>query len=109
MSVGSSATRLPGSNRSWYSHIEMTISKNPRRSLRTQISAAEFKSRCLSLMDEVAMHGRSFTVTKRGKPVARLVPVESKPVPFIGSLKGVVIEAIDLTEPTGEKWEAETE
>jgi hypothetical protein len=36
-----------------------------------EISAAEFKATCLRLMDEVAQRGRSFTVTKRGKAVAR--------------------------------------
>ena len=87
----------------------MTIAKTgPRAQRGSQISAAEFKARCLSLMDEVSTRGRSFTITKRGKPVARLVPIETTAVPFIGSLKGAVIEAIDLTEPTGEIWEAES-
>ena len=86
----------------------MTTTKPGARVLRgNEISAAEFKARCLSLMDEVSTRGRSFTITKRGKPVARLVPVEKKVASFIGSLKGVVVEAIALTEPTGEEWEAE--
>jgi prevent-host-death family protein len=86
----------------------MTTTKGRARILRgNEISAAEFKARCLSLMDEVSARGRSFTITKRGTPVARLVPIEKETVPFIGSLKGAVIKAIALTEPTGEEWEAE--
>jgi prevent-host-death family protein len=87
----------------------MTTTKTGARVARgSRISAAEFKARCLSLMDEVANRGRSFTITKRGKPVARLVPLGKKAIPFIGSLKGTVIYAKALTEPTGEVWQAES-
>jgi len=91
-------------------HIEMTISKSPKREpAEPEIPAAEFKAKCLSLMDDVAERHRSFTVTKRGKPVARLVPIEKKPVAFVGSLRGLVTRADALTEPTGEAWDAEAE
>jgi prevent-host-death family protein len=39
------------------------------------IKAGEFKARCLQLMDEVASTGETIVVTKRGKPMARLVPM----------------------------------
>jgi prevent-host-death family protein len=73
-----------------------------------EIPAAEFKAKCLKLMDEVAQRGRSFLVTKRGKPVARLGPVDEPAESFIGCAKGLVIEAAALTEPTGETWDAES-
>lgn len=38
------------------------------------MGAAEFKARCLQLMDEVGPEG--ILITKRGKPVAKLVPAE---------------------------------
>lgn len=37
-----------------------------------QISATEFKAKCLSVLDEVNEHGGSISITKRGKPVATL-------------------------------------
>ena len=37
------------------------------------ISASEFKAKCLKLMDEVEATGRPLTITKNGRPVARLV------------------------------------
>lgn len=40
----------------------------------TEITATQFKARCLRLLDEVARSGRSLTITKHGKPVARLEP-----------------------------------
>ena len=40
------------------------------------IPAGEFKNRCLALMDEVNETGATIVITKRGRPVSRLVPVE---------------------------------
>lgn len=40
------------------------------------VAAAKFKAECLSLLDEVARTQREVIVTKRGRPVARLVPLE---------------------------------
>ena len=41
-----------------------------------EVAAGEFKARCLALLDEVAETGREIIVTKRGKPVAKLVQAE---------------------------------
>jgi len=44
------------------------------------LSASEFKAKCLRLLDEVAAEGKSLTITKRGRPVARVTPVnQAKP------------------------------
>ncbi|MCY3951750.1 MAG: type II toxin-antitoxin system Phd/YefM family antitoxin [bacterium] len=40
------------------------------------IPAGEFKAKCLKLMDEVNETGATIVITKRGRPVSRLVPVE---------------------------------
>jgi prevent-host-death family protein len=40
------------------------------------IPAGEFKAKCLKLLDDVQRTGEELIVTKRGKPVARLVPAE---------------------------------
>jgi len=42
------------------------------------VPAGEFKVRCLAIMDEVASKHEAIIITKRGKPVARLVPVEKE-------------------------------
>lgn len=39
-----------------------------------KIAAAEFKAKCLSLIDRVRERGEPITITKRGRVVARLVP-----------------------------------
>jgi len=43
---------------------------------RNQIAAAEFKAKCLQVMDQVAKGKRPMTVTKRGKPMVRIVPID---------------------------------
>lgn len=68
------------------------------------IAAGEFKARCLALLDSVAATGRAITVTKHGKPVARLVPLEP---PKTDSLQGSIVAQGDLVSPTGETWSAD--
>jgi len=69
------------------------------------IPAGRFKAQCLRLLDEVAETGETIVVTKRGKPVAKLEPVDEPP-----SLKGSVIYLVDDEEllfSTGEVWDVE--
>ena len=43
------------------------------------VTATEFKTRCLALIDEIAHTGDTIVVTRHGKPVAQLVPPARKP------------------------------
>ena len=43
-----------------------------------RIAAAEFKAKCLALLDRVSQDGQPITITKRGRVVARLVPAEDQ-------------------------------
>lgn len=53
-----------------------------------RIPAAEFKARCLQLMDEVKRTRRPIVVTKQGRPVVRLLPWEEITPPLYGALRG---------------------
>jgi prevent-host-death family protein len=56
------------------------------------VGAAEFKARCLELMDRVRETGTEYVVTKHGVPVAKLVPyVAPGRQSFFGSMKGTVL------------------
>jgi len=71
-----------------------------------EIGAAEFKAKCLQLMDEISAHKRDeIVITKRGKPVARLTPIDQGAAIF-GALKGLAKIEGDLTEPLDVEWEA---
>ena len=71
---------------------------------RNTIAAGKFKAQCLGLLDQVARSGEILVITKRGKPVARLVPI-AKSAPQ--SLRGSVDVCGDIVAPTGETWEAD--
>lgn len=72
------------------------------------ISAGEFKAKCLKLMDEVRDLHTVIIITKFGKPVAKLVPVQdARSRSAFGYLKGTVLSTKDLVAPTGESWDAD--
>ncbi len=72
-----------------------------------EVGAAEFKARCLEIMDEVERLGSEIVITKHRRPVARLVPVDADAQAFCGSLSGAIIKTGDLISPTGVEWEAD--
>ncbi len=69
------------------------------------VPASTFKARCLALLDEVARSRTTVLVTKHGKPVARLVPIDNEVAPTQGSV--TLLENDDeLFFSTGERWNA---
>jgi prevent-host-death family protein len=70
------------------------------------LPAAKFKEQCLALLDEVDPEG--ILVTKRGKPVAKLIPFERAGKALIGSLKGQIRVKADILS-TGIRWRADVE
>lgn len=72
-----------------------------------EIGAAEFKARCLELMDEVERLGTEILITRHRRPVARLVPAQAETARFCGSLSGLVLEEHDLVSPLDVSWEAD--
>jgi prevent-host-death family protein len=67
------------------------------------IAAGEFKAKCLHLLDEVARRRAPLIITKRGKPVAKLVPIDDKPVDIYGRMAGTVRILGDIVGPL-EDW-----
>jgi prevent-host-death family protein len=77
-----------------------------RRAPAGAIGATEFKARCLELMDLVAATGNPVVITKRGRPLVRLVPVEQRPRSIVGALRGHVRVRGDIISPLRVRWEA---
>ncbi len=73
--------------------------------METTIGAGEFKAKCLQLLDEVAAHREPLVITKRGKPVARLVPMPPEAQLF-GALAGSVLGEGDIVAPVDAEWDA---
>ena len=73
-----------------------------------EIAAGEFKARCLRLMNQVRETGEEITITKHGKPVAKLVPVEPvESVSVFGWMRGGVLSDEDIVSPLNEEWDAQ--
>ena len=72
-----------------------------------EIGAAEFKARCLELMEDVKRSGKEIVITKHRRPIARLVPVDAGKLGFCGSMKGMIRKAGDVTSPIDVQWSAD--
>jgi prevent-host-death family protein len=77
-----------------------------------RVAAGEFKATCLRLMERVAATGEPIEVTKRGKPLVRLLPAEAvglKPRSIFGAAKHRILYLAPAEELfcTGEAWDAE--
>lgn len=78
------------------------------------IPAGEFKAKCLRLMDDVQRTGEPIEITKHGKPVVRVVPVEKETQsfrPLFGRGKGWMTIKGDIISPAcpEEDWEVFSE
>jgi prevent-host-death family protein len=72
-----------------------------------EVGAAEFKARCLELMSEVERLGTEIVITRHRKPIARLVPAESRSSQFYGCLKGMILWEGDVVSPIDVEWSAD--
>ncbi len=70
------------------------------------IKASEFKAKCLAVLDEVERTRRSVVITKRGKPVAELVPHKPPSRNLLGIFKGKMEIVGDIVSPIDVEWEA---
>lgn len=70
--------------------------------------ASRFKAECLGVLDQVERLKVSITITKHGRPIARVVPLdEDAPRPIDGSVH-LVAEQDTAYYSTGERWDAES-
>lgn len=71
-----------------------------------EIGAAKFKEQCLALLENLDTEG--LVVTKRGKPVARVIPYQANDGDLIGSLRGKLKIKGDIST-TGLRWDADAQ
>jgi prevent-host-death family protein len=71
------------------------------------LAASEFKAKCLRLLDRVEAEGETLVITKRGRPVAKVVPVSPPKRSLRGSWKGQVKIKGDIVHfDTRRDWES---
>ncbi len=69
-----------------------------------KMAAGFFKVHCLAVMDEVQSKRESVVITKRGKPVAKLVPVDKDADEIYGFLRDKVAITGDIVSPAIDDW-----
>ncbi len=83
----------------------------PKKALTTQsepvttIAASVFKATCLEVMDDVAASGAEIIVTKHGRPVVRVIPVQESSASPVGFMRGTVVRHGDIVSPDHSVWE----
>ncbi len=72
------------------------------------IAAGRFKAVCLRVMDEVNRTREPITITKKGKPVAKLIPADTAAKDIFGCMRGRVEIIGDIVSPAvpSEDWES---
>lgn len=74
-----------------------------------EINAAKFRTNCFKILDQVKVTHKEVVITKRGKPIAKLVYFsrQNEKDPLLGSMEGLVETIGDLTEPVidSDAWE----
>jgi prevent-host-death family protein len=68
--------------------------------------ASEFKARCLALLDQVAQSRVPVVITKHGRPVAKLVPLDEDDRRSTMGSVGLLAREDEAYYSTGEAWEA---
>ena len=71
------------------------------------IAAGKFKDRCLKTLDEVASSKSPVVITKRGRPIAKLVPYVAPAKK--NSLAGSVLQEVGDPFATGANWDADAD
>ena len=69
------------------------------------MTISDFKAKCLRVSDEVAVTGQPVVVTRRGRPLVRIVPIEP-PKSLKGSVTILVSEE-EFLAPIDEVWDAD--
>jgi prevent-host-death family protein len=73
-----------------------------------EVAISEFKAKCLSIVDQVHKTKRPVRITRRGKPLAELVPLSpARPKDLFGFMRGSVDILGDVVSPANdpEDWE----
>jgi len=68
------------------------------------MAAGSFKAHCLAVMDEVQAKRETVVITKRGRPVARLVPAGQDVDEIYNFLRGKGAITGDVISPAIEDW-----
>jgi len=70
------------------------------------IAVAQFKAHCLQLFEELRSKHEHFVVTKRGEPIAEIIPFRHHSQKERSELLGSILFEKDIISPLEESWDA---
>ena len=73
------------------------------------VPVSEFKAKCLRLVEDVEAKGDRIVITKRGRPVAQVVRINSPKLRLRGTWKGLVEVKGDIVHFSDDSWESDSE
>jgi len=70
------------------------------------VSTSELKASCSKIIQEVEQGRTPVIITRRGRPVARIVPLERERPSLFGFARGTITVCGDVIGPIDVTWEA---
>ncbi len=75
--------------------------------MQNTISVSEFKSKALGILDKIPKEQKEIIITKRGQPIAKVIPFSHADYSKPNRLQGYLIKETDIVSPIGEDdWES---
>lgn len=69
------------------------------------IAIGEFKAKCLALLERVNAKRERFVITKRGRPIAQVIPLQKQGDDPAKKLRGTLLFEKDIISPIDESWD----
>ena len=68
---------------------------------------SEFKATCLAVLDRVHRTGTPIIITRRGEPIAEVIPPSTASAAdgWLGTMRGTATIEGDLVSPASAEWE----
>jgi prevent-host-death family protein len=79
--------------------------------MKDTIPIGEFKTHCYKLLDQSQKEQKQLTITKRGKAIAQIIPLNenTKKISLFGMMKNIGSINGDIIKPINVDWEAQNE
>lgn len=74
----------------------------------TKIAISQFKAHCLEIIEKLQTDHQPIIITERGKPIAKVVPLNNNKVSLLGLLKHTAEIKGDIIAPIDEKWNVQS-
>ena len=73
-----------------------------------KIAISQFKAHCLEIIEKLQTDHQPVIITKRDKPIAKVVPLDNQKVSIFGLLKHKAEIKGNIIDPIDEKWNVQS-